>query len=439
MKKRYQLFLPLWILILSSCSGGSPTSSDVGTDAGNDCDGDCAAMAAGLLIGDVEQVIAQAVAEAQAQGVEATVAVVDRVGNVLAVYRMGDAANRDVLISTTADIAGATPITAGLEGILLPVAPVAANLDHLAAIAKAVTGAYLSSEGNAFSSRTASQIVQDHFNPGEQFQPGGPLFGVQFSQLACSDFTQPFDDIGVSAGPHRSPLGLAADPGGFPLYKDGTVVGGVGVIADGIYGVDLVIVDSDRSADEMIAYASTFAFAAPQDRRGDQITVEGKTFRFSDVGFSDLVSNPASAPAFATLPVTTGALLSVTGYTDGIIRDGTLFGTNASGIAPDGANLYPGLDAFVFVDSVGIPRYPPIAGTDGAALAGDELSQNDVTIILRNALDVANRARAQIRQPLSTFARVTISVVMRQYSVLMFHCRRRVQPPSSRQQPRQHS
>ena len=60
MKKRYQLFLPLWILILSSCSGGSPTSSDVGTDTGNDCDGDCAAMAAGLLIADVEQVIAQA-------------------------------------------------------------------------------------------------------------------------------------------------------------------------------------------------------------------------------------------------------------------------------------------------------------------------------------------------------------------------------------------
>ena len=411
MKKRYQLFLPLWIIILSACSGGSPTSSDTGTDSGNNCDGNCAAMAAGLLVADVEQVIAQAVAEAQAQGAEATVAVVDRVGNVLAVYRMGNAANRDVLISTTAGVAGATPVTAGLEGILLPVAPVAANLDDLAAIAKAVTGAYLSSEGNAFSSRTASQIVQDHFNPGEQFQPGGPLFGVQFSQLACSDFTLPFDGIGVSVGPHRSPLGLAADPGGFPLYKDGTVVGGVGVIADGIYGADPVITDSDRDADEMIAYAATFGFAAPQDRRGDQITVEGKTFRFSDVEFADLSSDPASAPAFATLPVATGALLSVIGYTDGVIRDGTLFGTNASGIAPDAANLFPGLDAFVFVDSAGTPRYPPIAGTDGVALAGDELSQNDVTVILRNALDVATQARAQIRQPLSTFARVTISVV----------------------------
>ena len=34
--------------------------------------------------------------------------------------------------------------------------------------------------------RTASQIVQQHFNVGESQQPAGPLFGAQFSQLACS-------------------------------------------------------------------------------------------------------------------------------------------------------------------------------------------------------------------------------------------------------------
>ncbi len=411
MKMRFVVILLISMFALSSCSGGSPASSDVGTDSGNDCDGNCADSAAVLLVTDVQQIIAQAVAEAQAQGVEATVAVVDRVGNVLGVYRMGAAANRDVLISTTAGIAGATTITAGLEGIELPVTLAPFNLDGLAAISKAISGAYLSSEGNAFSTRTANQIVQDHFNPGERFQPGGPLFGVQFSQLACSDFMLAFDGVGTSNGPHRSPLGLAADPGGFPLYKDGTVVGGVGVISDGLYGIDPVIIDSDRSDDEMIAYAATFNFAAPQDRRGDQITVEGKTFRYSDVGFSDLSSDPASAPSFGTIPGTIGALIIVTGYSDGIIRDGTQFGTNASGIAPDGGILYPGLDAFVFVDAVGTPRYPPIAGTDGAALTGAELSQNDVTVILRNALDIANQARAQIRRPLSTNARVTISVV----------------------------
>ncbi len=401
----------LLALLLASCSGGGPANSDAGTDAGNDCSGGCAVSANALLVANVEQIIAQAVAEAQAQSVEATVAVVDRVGNVLGVYRMGSAANREVVISTTEGISGAAPVTAGLEGIRLPVAAILVNLDGLAAIAKAITGAYLSSEGNAFSSRTASQIVQDHFNPGERFQPGGPLFGVQFSQLACSDFTSAFSGIGTSVGPHRSPLGLAADPGGFPLYKDGTVVGGVGVLADGVYGTDPLITDSDRNADEMIAYAATFGFAAPQDRRGDQITVEGKTLRFSDVGFAELQSDPAAAPVFANIAAGTGALIGVTGYTDGVVRDGTQFGQNASGIAPDNANLFPGLDAFMFVDATGMPRYPPVAGTDGAMLSVAALSQNEVTTILRNALDIANRARAQIRRPLGSQARVTISVV----------------------------
>lgn len=410
---RPMLFLAIVLLpLLVSCSGGGdPANSDAGTDAGNDCSGDCAASADALLVADVERIIAQAVHEAQAQGVDATVAVVDRLGNVLGVYRMGNAMTREVVISTTEGRPGASPVTAGLEGIRLPVAAVGVNLDQLAAIAKAVTGAYLSSEGNGFSTRTASQIVQDHFNPGEQFQPGGPLFGVQFSQLACSDFVRSFSGAGTSIGPHRSPLGLSADPGGFPLYKDGTVVGGVGVMSDGIYGIDPVITDRDRNADEMIAYAATFGFAAPQDRRGDQITVEGKTFRFSDVDFSDLQSDPASAADFASLPASTGTLLIVAGYSDGVIRPGERFGTNASGIAPDPSNVFQGLDAFVFVNAAGTPRYPPMAGTDGAALGGAELSQNEVSTILRHALDVANQSRAQIRRPLGSQARVTISVV----------------------------
>lgn len=399
-------------MVLGACSdGGSPTNSDTGTSGGDNCSGGCTASVPVLTIADVQQVIAQAVQEAQALGVPATIAIVDRVGNVLGVYRMGDAADREVLVSTTAGRSGATPVTAGLEGIRLPVTPVPVNIDGLAAIAKAVTGAYLSSEGNAFSTRTANQIVQDHFNPGESFQPGGPLFGVQFSQLACSDFTSAFDGIGTSPGPHRSPLGLSADPGGFPIYKDGAVVGGVGVLADGVYGVDVVITDSDRNADEMIAYAATFGYAAPQDRRGDQITVEGKTFRFSDVEFDDLMSDPMVAPGFATIPAATGATIAVIGYTDGTIRAGTRFGDAPSGIAPDASGVFAGQNAFVFVDAAGTPRYPPIAATDSGALGAASLSQNDVVAILRNALDVANRARAQIRRPLSTPARVTISVV----------------------------
>lgn len=399
--------------VIAACSGGDPVATTDGSDPTGGCNGSCGGTS--LTIADVQQVVAQAVAEAQARGVNATIAVVDRVGNVLAVYRMGAAATRSVTITTTP---GSATISGGLEGIHLPVAVAPVNIDHAAAIAKAVTGAYLSSEGNAFSSRTASQIVQDHFNPGEQFQPAGPLFGVQFSQLACSDLVRAFDGVGPSAGPQRSPLGLSADPGGFPLYKSGTVVGGVGVIADDFYTIDKDIADSDDDADEAIAYAGTFSFAAPVDRRGDRITADGKTFRFSDVEFDQLRANPASAPAFASIGATVGALIAVPGYSDGTVKAGTSFGQAASGIRADGDVDYPGRDAFVLVDAVNALRYPPRAGTDGASLGGAVLTQNEVRTVLQSALDVANHARAQIRRPLNSQARVTISVVDTQGEVL---------------------
>ncbi|HEY7638530.1 MAG TPA: heme-binding protein [Steroidobacteraceae bacterium] len=394
--------------VLAACSGGDPVARTDGTDPTGGCSGSCSGTTTSLTIAEVQQVVAQAVAEAQARGVNATIAVVDRVGNVLAVYRMGAAATRSVTITTTP---AGTTISGGLEGLRLPVAVAPVNIDHAAAIAKAVTGAYLSSEGNAFSSRTASQIVQEHFNPLEQFQPAGPLFGVQFSQLACSDLVRAFDGVGPSVGPQRSPLGLSADPGGFPLYKSGTVVGGVGVIADGFYTIDKDIADSDDDTDEAIAYAATFGFSAPVDRRGDRITADGKTLRFSDVELDQLRANPASAPTFTSIGATVGALIVVPGYSDGTVKAGTSFGQAASGIRPDGDVDYPGRDAFVLVDAANALRYPPRAGTDGASLGGAILTQGEVRTILQSALDVANHARAQIRRPLGSQARVTISVV----------------------------
>ena len=47
-----------------------------------------------------------------------------------------------------------------------------------------------------------------------------------------------------------------ADPGGFPLYKGVTTVGGVGVIADRVYGLDQDISDLDHNLDELDAYLS---------------------------------------------------------------------------------------------------------------------------------------------------------------------------------------
>ncbi|PLW81754.1 hypothetical protein CWI75_13455 [Kineobactrum sediminis] len=409
--KRGLLYL-LGATLLAACGGGGGAGDSTGTSPATDandvaCTGQCATADTLLTEADVRQVLARGVHQAEVLGAAATIAVVDRVGNVLAVYRMGAVgAGNDVTISTRFP----TDISTGLEGIVLPVA---VGGDALAAITKAVTGAYLSSEGNAFSTRTANQIVQEHFNPGEQNQPAGPLFGVQFSQLACSDFTQA--SAGISVGPQRSPLGLAADPGGFPLYKEGTPVGGVGVIADGRYSIDSNILDTDVDLDEQIALAASFGLSAPLDRRADRITVEGKVFRFSDTDFADLPADPAQATDFGSL-ADNGQLLAVPGYSNGQIVAGTAFGQPGSGIRP--ASGFAGLDAFVFVDAANGNRYPPRAGSDTAELAGDAFSAAEVRQLLGSALTVANRSRAQIRRPVGSQARVTVSVVDSRGAVL---------------------
>ncbi len=352
-----------------------------------------------LSIDNVKQVLAQAIGQAQSSGQFATIAVVDRVGNVLAVYRMNG-------VDTQVTLTSAVPavVEKGLDNIVLPSG---ADGDALAAIAKAITGAYLSSSGNAFSTRTAGQIIQEHFNPGERNQPSGPLFGVQFSQLPCSDFALRYDPT-KNQGPQRSPLGLSADPGGFPLYKNGKVVGGVGVISDNIYSIDKNIMDFDQDNDEKIALAATFGFDAPVEIRANRITVDGKTLRYSDTLSSDI---SPSGTNFDTIAATVGNLIAVNAYTDGTIKRGMVFGHEESGIRAD-STLYNGLNGFVFVDETDTNRFAPQAGNDAAFINSvAPLSAHEVQEILKAALDVANRARVQIRQPLGSQAQVTIAVV----------------------------
>ena len=399
---------------LVSCGGGGPAVESTGTAPGGSgnagCTGACASASTFLSVADVEQVIAQAVAEAHARNLHATIAVVDRVGNVLAVYRMGAAATRSTLIATAVDAAGNPVVHTGLEGIRLPAAsgPLSGvNLDELAAIAKAITGAYLSSEGNAFSSRTASQIVQQHFDPGTTGAPSGPLFGVQFSQLACSDLVNRSTGTAPTVGPQRSPLGLSADPGGFPLYKGGTVVGGVGVLADGLYSIDADFSAHDVDLDEAIAMAATYHFGSPVDRRADEITAGGLALHFTNIEYGALSADPANAPAYSALTAADGALIAVTGYADGAIHAGTAFGQPSSGVRPEGGVNFPGQNAYVLVDAANTPRFPITAGTDGA----NALTQGEVLQILQSALGVANQARGQIRLPLGSSVRVSITVV----------------------------
>jgi uncharacterized protein GlcG (DUF336 family) len=400
------VFAALSALMLSSCggggggsggSGGSPTPTP--TPTATRLYADPAQEA--LSVADVESVVGHAVAEAQARSLPAVIAVTDRVGNVLAVFRMNGARAS----ATTSAAPNGQNIDA--QNLTVPA--------EAGAISKAITGAYLSSGGNAFSTRTASMIVQEHFPPAPNTVglESGPLFGVQFSQLPCSDLSARFMSSGAQAmiGPKRSPLGLAADPGGFPLYKNGVVVGGIGVMADGVYGSDPSVTDTDNDLEEYIALAGTLGFEAPDSIRANRIFVDGTSLRYSDAAYSGLMGS--GAVSFAAINGSVGNLVAVRGYYGEpapMVLAGVAYGSEASGVRASRVAEFSNRDAFVLTDGSGNNRFPVRAATDAGDVA-QPLSAAEVTAVLEEAFAIMSRARAQIRQPLDSRAQVTISVV----------------------------
>ena len=323
---------------------------------------------------DVKKVIAQAVAQAEASGLKATIAVVDKEGNILGVFRMTGARN-DITIGGAAGCSRSNSVsnpTCGLDGLRLGALAVSDGATF-AAISKAVTGAFLSSQGHSFTTRTASFIVQEHFPPGINFQSGGPLFGVQFSQfLVCSDINP------------RAPLGLAADPGGVALYKNGIQVGGVGIEGDGVYNLDREPSDKDQPVEELIAVAATRGFETPPEIQGDKIIVNGIRFPF--------VNTPMPAA------VSTSRFDQLRG--DVLVLPG---------LAPGIRAAQPSAFRVVSIDS-SIPagrvdnRFFPFTGNS-------DLTRSDVEKIILQAARQAFITRAAIRQPQNSAAEVNISVV----------------------------
>lgn len=309
------------------------------------------ARAQELTAEDVRGIVQRAAGEAARRGARATVAVVDGEGNPLAVFRMAGAPEAAVVSGQPAR-RGAACGREGLEGLELPA--------EMAALGKAATGALLSSRGHAFSTRTAGFLLQQHFPPSVDFTPGGPMFGVQWSNLACSDVRA----AGV-------PFGFSADPGGLPLFRSGVVVGGVGVEGDGAYGVDADPFDRDTTWEESAALAATDGFDAPAEVRADEIVVDGIRLPY-------LQAPPDVAPAAS---VTGTDLLPARGA-----QPSRLVALTVAGSA--GTTL-PGLQ----------PR------------AGAVLGAGDVTRVIEQALTQAARTRSAINRPLNSPARVTVAVV----------------------------
>lgn len=327
--------------------------------------GEALATQAGLTQSDVETIISQAVGKAQELGRRITVAVTDKEGNVLGVFRMtGAPATTRIGAFNLQTGAKLKPVDAdGLQDVDVPAS--------FAAISKAGTAAFFSTQGNAFTTRTASFIVQEHFPPAIKFQPSGPLFGVQFSQLPCSDVKMP-----------NLPLGLAGDPGGVPVYKNGQAAGGVGIEGDGFYSIDIDASDVDQAPEEIIAVAATKGYEAPADIRGDQILADGIRLPFVNAA-----QTGGNAPAFGSLPGTVDPLFPVRGAAASLFSPLTLGGV-------------PGR-----ID----PRYFPFK--NGTEAGPGRLTAAEVNTIITQAAQQAYRTRAAIRRPLGSPAEVNIAVV----------------------------
>ena len=150
--------------VLASCGGGSNSTTPVAVSPPPTAPPTRAFTVPAqesLSVADVQQVMAQAITEARARNMPATIAVTDRVGNVLGVFVM-NGANQNLRIPNAPGGVSFNRDLQGFPGNLdqFPGLPADVPAAGAGAIAKAVTGAYLSSGGNAFSTRTASQIVQ---------------------------------------------------------------------------------------------------------------------------------------------------------------------------------------------------------------------------------------------------------------------------------------
>jgi uncharacterized protein GlcG (DUF336 family) len=238
-------WLGLWIFALIAATG-------------------CARAAAPTLTAaDVNIIVAQAVQAAAASGVtHCDIAVSDREGFILGLY----------------SISGP---------------PAATDLGPFNAIDKAGTAAFLSSNGEAFTSRTAGYIIQPHFPPGISNTAPGPLTGVGLSSLPFSDINHFRTPAGLATPiPNTS---LSGNPGGAPLYKGGVLVGGVGVDTSTI--LTALVFEGGPTIDEDIAVAAQSGYVPPSGILATQVLINGFRLLYTSFGGPSLglaTLNPAN-------------------------------------------------------------------------------------------------------------------------------------------------
>jgi uncharacterized protein GlcG (DUF336 family) len=273
------------------------------------------------------------------------IAVVDRAGNILGVYRKPSA----------------PALATGNFGVQV-------NVNELA-VSLARTGAFFSNDQAPLSSRTVRFISGIHFPPGIANTPNAPLYGIENTNRGCTLSTNFI--VGQSVPPARSISGAttglgiatgkvdvndsdstAVNPGGVPLFRNGSLVGGIGVAG---------------AAPDVAEYAA-FA-AATSNGFGPAPAAPGVVF----IGGVALpFVNQTTPPA---------------GTSAGSFMGSFIAGPSASPGAPPEGMLVA-----------------PVAGPLGG------LAASDVTAIINNAIATANTTRAVIRLPIGSSARMAIAV-----------------------------
>ena len=290
---------------------------------------------------------AQNLAQAAAQAADSStmvIAVVDRGGAVLAVFRKPGA--------------GAT--ATGNFGVSVDVNDLA--------VALARTAAYFSNNQAPLSSRTVRFLSGIHFPPGIINTANAPLYGIENTNRGCTlsvnflpgKAIQPSSSLSGSFGPGiitgKADLTdsdpNAVNPGGLPIFRNGVVVGGIGIA-----GV------SPDVAEYSAYLAATSNGFGPAPAPPGVVFIGGIALPF--------VSQTTPPP----------------GTSSGTFSGTFLIGPLASAGQPPEGDLIA-------------PAAGPLGG----------LAAADVQQILSNAETTANLTRAVIRLPIGSRARMVIAV-----------------------------
>lgn len=353
-----------------------------------------------LTVAQVQTLLGQAASQAMPTQ---AIAVVDREGEVLGIFGG----------------AGLNTLTSDVKGQIIG-----------DAIARARTAAFFQSTGEAFTTRSARFIIQDHFPFPVSSTPGGPLYGVEFSSLPGSDILLPSQTPAISG-----------DPGGIPLYIGGIPVGGIGVAGD-FHDVavrsDLRSTDpatyafqadpktkaypdgvffngtEESDFDESVALAGATGFMAPPALRAKQVLINGLRLPFT----ANSPAHRKSALSFDQL-IASGA---------GTLRgaDGSPSSTIIAGTAEMQNAVVDGVDGLLRQQSkvsltTGVPLTNPQSSDpirDGVAVGGEQLTTSDVTTVIENAVFQAIHTRAGIRKPNGRNAVVHVAVTDTRGNVL---------------------